>query len=146
MQTNNCKNEADLTTERITELHAVANEMRKHRLDWNSFLIEPSTLISELNGEAKELEQVFETLQSFNYVPDSFYTTFNDVFAAYFARNPENADSALQVLNKLSTLLREISLKSELIERQAEYYSNLRNEANQLEISIMEPRHIMKSV
>jgi len=137
MQINDCKNEPNLTDQRITELHAVANEMRKHRLDWNSYLLEPSTLIPELNSEAKELQQVFETLQSFNYVPNLFHTTFNDVFAAYFVRNPDNANNALQVFNELSMLLREISLKSELIERYGEYYSNLHNEAEQLEISNM---------
>ena len=145
MQNNNCKTQCNLTTQRVTELHAVANEMRKHRLDWNSFLMEPSTLIPELNSEAKELAQIFDSLQSFNYVPDSFYTTFNDVFAAYFVRNPDNANNALQVFNELSMLLREISLKSELIERQGEYYSNLHNEAEQLEISLMKPHNLKKA-
>lgn len=145
MQNNNCKNQSQLTDQRIKELHGIANEMRKHRIDWNSNLIEPSNLIPELNSEAKELEQIFETLQNFNYVSDSFYTTFNDVFATYFSGNPENADSALQVFNKLSALLRKISLKSDLIERQGEYYSNLSNEATQLEISNMEAKNIMKS-
>ena len=135
MQNNNCK--TNLSNERITELHAVANEIRKHRLDWNSYLVEPSTLIPELSSEAGELAQIFDRLQGFNYVSDSFQTTFNDVFAAYFTGHPDNANSAFQVFNKLSMLLREISLKSELIERYGEYYSNIHNEASELEISLM---------
>lgn len=133
MQNNNCKNETKLSDNRVAELHAVANEMRKHRLEWNGFLSDPSTLILELAGEAADMEQIFETLRGFNN-QDSFYNTFNEVFAAYFTAHPENAQTAFNAFSKLSNLMRLISLNSNLIERQAEYYSNLSNQAEQLEI------------
>lgn len=140
------ENQRKLSDERVKELKEVANGIRRHRLEWNGYLLEQSSIIPELSGEAKELEEIFESLRGLNYTPDSFYTTFNNVFTTYITEHPENGPGAIEVFNKLSILLRELSLKSELIDRQCDYYGNLHNEAGQLELSEDSNINMMKSV
>lgn len=148
MQNNNCQNDPNLTTQRVAELDNIANEIRKHRLEWNSYSADPSTVLSELTAEASELKEIFESLQGLNFVSDSFYVTFNDAFTSFIAGNPDHKAiyySPIEVFQRLSSLFRQVSLQSDLINRQCDYYTNLHNETEQLEISNMEARNTIKS-
>lgn len=141
------ENQTKLSGQRVTELNGIANEMRNHRIEWNNYSLAPATVISELTAEANELKEVFEALESLNFVSDSFYVTFNDVFTSFIAENPNDGASysPVEVFQRLSALFRLVSLNSELISRQRNYFGNLYDEAEQLELSGMGAGNTMKS-